>query len=70
MILKKRLVETYEVRAYCECGGELLPTGQCYTTYPPQYPHVCGICGMQTVLWEVYPTTKNEVVGPFKDMFT
>lgn len=36
-------------------GGEMKPTGQCYSTYPPGYVHVCGKCGTKAVYNVCYP---------------
>ncbi len=34
-------VEAFLVRLYCDCGAEMLPTGNVHLTSPPQYPHLC-----------------------------
>jgi hypothetical protein len=49
------VVKTVLVRMLCKCGGEMKPTGQCYTSYPPQYPHVCDKCGTNATYNVSYP---------------
>jgi len=46
---------TMITRLYCDCGGEMLPTGLALTSYPPQYPHRCQLCEKQTTRIDVYP---------------
>ncbi len=43
------------VKMVCGCGGFMEPTGSCLTSYPPQYPHVCGKCGTNAVYRVCYP---------------
>lgn len=39
-----------------ECGtGKMLPTGYTLTSFPPQYPHVCDVCGASQNLRKCYP---------------
>jgi hypothetical protein len=45
-----------EVKAYCECGGELRPTGTSRLMSPPQYPHVCTKCTLVYAFTKIYPT--------------
>jgi hypothetical protein len=49
------VVKTVLVRMLCKCGGEMKPTGTCYTSYPPQYPHVCNQCGTNATYNVSYP---------------
>ena len=51
----KREIRTFEVRYQCECGGEMIPTGIVYTSYPSKYPHICGKCEKQITLTASYP---------------
>jgi hypothetical protein len=44
MIEKQFRVETYKVRAFCECGGEFIATGLVQTCNPPNYQHQCQKC--------------------------
>jgi uncharacterized Zn finger protein len=47
-----------EVAYICDtCGkGEMIPTGECLTSFPPQYPHKCNACGaIQTFSNITYP---------------
>lgn len=43
-MLKKRKVKSiYITQAICDkCGGELISTGICLTSYPAQYPYKCS----------------------------
>lgn len=49
------VVKTVLVRMLCKCGGEMKPTGTCYTTNPPQYSHVCNKCGTNATYSVSYP---------------
>ena len=65
MISKETRIEvkTFLVSQNCECGGEFKPTGSCYTTCPPQYPHLCDKCGNKKCFSKTYPSIeydKNE----------
>lgn len=53
-------VKTVVVRMKCECGGEMKPTGECLTSYPPQYPHVCDKCGKKATYHIHYPDLRYE----------
>ena len=55
-IEKKIKVIPVEVHQYCECGGEFIPTGFVYTTYPPKYPHECNKCNKRETFEKSYPT--------------
>jgi len=65
--MEKRVeVKTILVRLMCdECGHEMNFTGECLTSYPPQYPHKCCNCPHKTnVLGHTYPYTENvEIVS-------
>lgn len=59
------VVKTVLVKMMCKCGGEMKPTGTCYTSYPPHYPrvtsypphypHVCNKCGTNATYNVSYP---------------
>lgn len=60
-----------EVRMYCdECKtGELIHTGVCLTSNPPQFPHVCNSCGYtQTFRDKYYPQTRQLTEEQIKEM--
>lgn len=38
-----------------DCDGEMKPTGQCFPSNPPQYPHRCEKCQRQESASAVYP---------------
>ena len=56
-------VRTFVVKVYCDCGGELKFNGHANMTYPPQYVHACGDCGLTTVYQDQYPLTTTQEVG-------
>lgn len=41
---RKTEVKTFKLQLFCDCGGEMLPTGMCLTSHPVQYPHECQVC--------------------------
>lgn len=46
MKTKEAKVEPYIKIGYCDkCGGELVPTGTVFTTYPAIYEYRCSKCG-------------------------
>ena len=68
-------VKTFVRHLLCEitgCGGEMLPTGICLTSYPAQYPHQCDTCGYtlnvrgKTYPTQVLETVEDEEPGPKK----
>jgi len=48
-------VETVLVHKMCKCGGEMLPTGQSFCTYPASYVHRCNKCGTNEEYSISYP---------------
>ena len=67
MAEKRPEVRIFTVRLMCDkCGeGEMKPTGICFTSSPPQYPHKCNNCGAEvTVRGNTYPRTEYEEVTP------
>lgn len=57
-------LKAYNVRYMCdECdGGEMLPTGMCYPTNPPMYPHKCTKCSSGNTFTIQYPTIQYKEV--------
>lgn len=54
-------LKPFGVRYICNCGGEMVPTGQMLMSNPPQFPHECKECGESVNLIEKYPTVKWEI---------
>lgn len=64
MAEKETEVRTFNIEYECDkCqSGNMKPTGQCFTTDPPQFPHVCENCGERQIFTGVsYP---YQVVRP------
>ena len=58
LLEEEQKVETYYVRLYCECGGEMKPNGMSLMSNPPQYPHNCDRCGYkENISDKRYPLT-------------
>lgn len=57
---RKQDVRIVLVRMACPCGGEMKPTGECLTSYPPQYPHKCDKCGRNVTFNVCYPELRYE----------
>ena len=57
MIIDREEVKTYREHWMCSncLGGEFEPTGICLTSMPPQYPHVCDVCGLERNASDIYP---------------
>lgn len=54
----EREVRLFKISYNCDkCGqGDMLPTGLTLTSNPPQYPHICDVCGhKQTFKNKSYP---------------
>lgn len=53
-MLKKRKVKAIYIKeGVCdECGGRMVSTGVCLTSYPAQYPYKCEECGHPETYWE------------------
>lgn len=59
-------VKTIRHQLFCDCGGEMLPTGYCLTSFPPQYPHICSRCGKeQTIRGKEFPYITYEEVARY-----
>ena len=49
-------VKVYEMRLFCDCGGEMRATGMSRPTDPPQYEHKCEDChATEYVPGKAYP---------------
>jgi hypothetical protein len=49
-------VKVYEVRMYCDCGGEMANDGYGITnTFGSSWVHVCNKCGKKEAYTKVYP---------------
>ena len=58
MKVKRRKAVTYVERMYCDCGGEMEPTGMVLDSMPPWYSHACKDCGfMHDIQGKSYPQT-------------
>ncbi len=57
-------VNTFITYGLCECGGRVRGCdGIVYSSYPPQYPHVCDKCGTHShILGKHYPLVSYEEV--------
>jgi|APSaa5957512576_1039674.scaffolds.fasta_scaffold298337_2 hypothetical protein len=57
-------IKTYRIHYYCDkCGeGEMLPTGKCLMTNPPQYPHKCNKCNEARGFPDKYPALAFKVI--------
>lgn len=55
-------IRWYEERMFCECEGEMKPTGTCLTCLPPLYPHQCDICNQIENFKVTYPNLTYEIV--------
>ena len=56
-------VRTFNVRLYCDCGGEIIANGNVIDTHPPVYAHQCDKCTSVTTYEQAYPTTETVEVG-------
>ena len=54
-------IKPYGVRYLCNCGQEMIPTGEILMSNPPRFPHKCNKCETRADLEEKYPTVKWEV---------
>lgn len=60
-------VQTYLVAMRCNCGvGNMLPTGIMLCSNPPQYPHKCTECGLQSTFDTKYPFMITKEIGAEK----
>jgi len=57
-------VRVVRVKLICECGGEMLPTGESLLSYPAKYPHVCSKCGHTEKKTRRYPRIDYEELPP------
>lgn len=58
----KKEVSVYKIDMECDnCkGGIMLPTGECYTTYPLKYQHSCNKCDNKENYFKIYPFIQYE----------
>ena len=62
-IIESKLVQPYQLRAYCpECGEELRIT-MMLPANPPQWRHECERCDYFMNSVEQYPSIKFEVIS-------
>lgn len=52
---KETEIRVFRVKMFCDCGGEMLPTGVILSSCPPQFPHQCSLCGMRATYDSSYP---------------
>lgn len=53
MLKKKKIKAIYIKEGICDvCGGHMISTGVCLTSYPAQYPYKCEKCGHPETYWE------------------
>lgn len=58
---RKTEVKTLMVELFCECNNKMEPTGECLTSHPPQYPHLCISCGKTiNIIGKKYPCIEYE----------
>lgn len=61
-MIRKRKVDTYETRLYCDkCNAEMEPV-EVLMSNPPQYVYVCPNCGEEVTMNEQYPNISYERV--------
>ncbi len=61
---RKVKVETFRVDYECDkChNGNMVPTGNCLMSYPPQHVHVCDNCGYCENFLVSYPAVRYVAV--------
>lgn len=62
MAEKETELRTFRVKMFCDCGGEMKPTGMVLSSHPPQFPHQCSLCGMRATYDKSYPHLEYKVV--------
>jgi len=62
---QKREVKTFVVDMRCDqCEkGNMHPTGEVKTSYPPLYVHICNVCGYNKLYTQHYPRVEYEDVN-------
>lgn len=58
----KEEVKVFRIHMYCECGGEMLPTGNVLSCWPERYSHQCNKCGSIDSYIDKYPKIEYETV--------
>ncbi len=62
-------VRTFNVKLYCDCGGEMGANGVTLNTNPPRHPHVCEHCDtVEVIEGEHYPRQETLEVGEPQDI--
>jgi hypothetical protein len=59
---KETEFKTFRVQMFCDCGGEMKPTGMMLASCPPQFPHQCNLCGMRATYDTSYPHLEYKAV--------
>ena len=55
MIEKEFEAKSVLTKMYCDCGGEMVPTGAVLCSYPPKYTHEGNKCGKIESYSNTYP---------------
>ena len=59
MAERHEIVTPVKVNYQCDdCGGYVLPTGVCLTSYPAKYPHRCSMCDKFYTFDCTYPSIR------------
>lgn len=58
--MAERQVPVKQVRLHMDCDepgctGEMLNNGSAFLCSPPQYPHICNVCGKKVSFVKRYP---------------
>lgn len=59
---KETELKTFRVQMFCDCGGEMKPTGMVLCSNPPQYPHQCQLCYKRATYETTYPHLEYKAV--------
>ena len=60
-------VQTFVERLFCECGGEMKPTGLAKPCSPPLYEHRCEACSATEDAAKAYPCLGHSEVATNQD---
>ena len=55
MAEKATELKVFRIKMFCDCGGEMLPTGVALSSYPPRFIHQCRLCGTRATYDTSYP---------------
>lgn len=61
-------LEAFEVRAFCDCGGEMKPGREVLAMNPPLYPHTCDKCGTRENFKTHYPAIRHRKPSPLRNL--